>query len=96
MENLKLSEVFEKTDDGFFSIIGGDTRLSDLGERIDVIFGGGEDAATIGDFIDAGIINDVGAADSAKLEHYLGTADWREMGMTEFVNGVISVISRLP
>ena len=96
MQTITVGELFERSDDGFFKILGGETKLAELDDRIDVVFGTGADAATIGDFMDAGIIDDVDAAESAKLDHYLGTSNWRDMQVTAFINSVISIITTLP
>ena len=90
---LALDDIFASTDSGFFKIIGGDTRLCDLDERVDTVFGTGEGAATIGDFMDAGIINPVTDAQSQKISMRLGVTDWRDMSIVAFVNQIIALIS---
>ena len=92
---LTLGEVFVETDDGFFLILGADTKLVDLEARIDTVFGTGEGAATIGDFMDAGIVHDVTPAEAEKLALRIG-ADWRNMKVVSFINTIIDLVVQIP
>ena len=92
---LTLGEIFVETDDGFFLILGADTKLIDLEARIDTVFGTGEGAATIGDFMNAGIIHDVTDAEAEKLSVRIG-ANWRDMKVVSFINAIIDLVVQIP
>ena len=92
MNNLKVSDVFANTNDGFFKIIGGETKLLDLDTRIDKLFGTGEGAATIGDFMDAGIVSDVSAEASNRLTLCIGEG-WRNYAIATFIDKIINFIA---
>ena len=94
VSNLTLDQIFENTNDGFFSLLGGTTKISELDARIDEIFDS-SNGVTIGEFMDAGLVDDVTPAQSAKLSEYIGS-DWRDLTVTGFINSIIDIIAGLP
>ncbi len=94
VSNLTLAQLFEGTDDGFFSLLGGSTKISQLDARVEQLFDA-NNGATIGDFMDAGLIDDVDATQDAKLRKYVGN-DWRDRTVTSFISTVVDVIAMLP
>lgn len=91
MAEVSVGDIFAADSSGFFSLIGHETRMEDLDDRVAQIFDP-ENGATIGDFMEAGIIRSVSAAEDAKLSLILG-ANWKDMSMTGFVNSLIGAVA---
>lgn len=93
MDSLTLSDLFEDTNTGFFKILGGDTKINELDGRLDALFAkNGPDSATIGDFMDAGLISNVSSAQNTKLKALFGN-NWKNTSITGFVEKLINAVT---
>lgn len=90
VQALTLREIYDNTDTGFLSIVGGDTRVQDLGTRMNALFDSST-GASVGEFVDAGLIK-VTDAQRVKLEVLI--PGWSAMPITGFVEKLIDTITR--
>ena len=80
---------------GIINILGPDTKVKDFDARLEEMFDNdGVDDATIGQFMDAGIV-DLSSSEAALNMLNGGSDSWKDRSVSGFINWIVSLATRV-